>query len=146
MKGKEKRNLEVQELVLAGYTQEKIADKLNISISTVTRTIRKQRTSSDQWLANLAQNDFANIYREALAGFKQDLMHLNDLLEDPTTKDNIKLQLQIRKAITDTRAKHLEHLLRGPVVWSMDALIKKCNPERITQPLMQSLGGISGTK
>jgi len=90
MKGKEKRNLQVQELVLSGYTQEKISDKLNISISTVARTIKKQRNSSKQWLKNLAQNDYANIYREALAGFQQDLMELNDLLENPIIQDNIK--------------------------------------------------------
>jgi len=144
MKGKEKRNLQVQELVLSGYTQERISDKLNISISTVARTIKKQRNSSKQWLENLALNDYAHIYREALAGFQQDLMHLNDLLEDPKIQDNIKLQLQIRKAITETRSKRLEHLLRGPVVWSMDALIQKCNPSSIEQPTMKSLGGISG--
>jgi len=144
MKGKEKRNLQVQELILSGYTQEKIAEKLNISISTVVRTIKKQRNSSKQWLENLAQNDYANIYREALAGFQQDLMYLNDLLENPTIQNNIKLQLQIRKAITETRSKRLEHLLRGPVVWSMDALIQKCNPSTIEQPTMNSLGGISG--
>ena len=140
----EKCKLEIQELVLSGYTQEKIADKLNISISTVTRAVRKQRNSNKKWLENLAQKDYANIYREALEGFQQDLMHLNDLLEDPKIQDNIKLQLQIRKAITETRSKRLEHLLRGPVVWSMDALIQKCNPSSIEQPTMKSLGGISG--
>ena len=141
---KEKCKLEIQELVLSGYTQEKIADKLNISISTVTRAIKKQRNSNRKWLENLAQKDYANIYREALEGFQQDLMHLNDLLEDPNIQDNIKLQLQIRKTITETRSKRLEHLLRGPVVWSMNALIQKCNPSPIKQPTMESLGGITG--
>jgi len=140
----EKCKLEIQELVLSGYTQEKIADKLNISISTVTRAVRKQRNSNKKWLENLAQKDYANIYREALEGFQQDLMHLNDLLEDPNIQDNIKLQLQIRRTITETRSKRLEHLLRGPVVWSMNALIQKCNPSPIEQPTMDSLGGISG--
>ncbi len=140
----EKCKREIQELVLSGYTQEKIAEKLNISISTVTRAIRKQRNSNKQWLENLAQKDYANIYREALAGFQQDLMHLNDLLEDPKIQDNIKLQLQIRRTISEIRSKRLEHLLRGPVVWSMNALIQKCNPSPIEQPTMNSLGGISG--
>ena len=141
---KEKCKMEIQELILSGYTQEKTAEKLNISVSTVTRAVRKQRNSNKHWLENLAQKDYTNIYREALAGFQQDLMHLNDLLEDPNIQDNIKLQLQIRKAITETRSKRLEHLLRGPVVWSMDALIQKCNLSPIEQPTMKSLGGISG--
>ena len=144
MKGKEKRNLEIQNLVLSGYTQERIADKLNISVSTVARAVKKMRNSSKQWLQNLAEKDYANIYREALEGFQQDLMNLNDMLEDPQVQKNPKLQLQIRKMIIDTRSKRLEHLLRGPVVWSMDALIKKCKPEPIEQPVMESLGGITG--
>ena len=144
MKGKEKRNLEIQNLVLSGYTQERIADKLNISVSTVARAVKKMRNSSKQWLQNLAEKDYANIYREALEGFQQDLMNLNDMLEDPQVQKNPKLQLQIRKMIIDTRSKRLEHLLRGPVVWSMDALIKKCKPEPIEQPTMKSLGGITG--
>ena len=144
MKGKEKRNLEIQNLVLSGYTQERIADKLNISVSTVARAVKKMRNSSKQWLQNLAEKDYANIYREALEGFQQDLMNLNDMLEDPQVQKNVKLQLQIRKMIIDTRSKRLEHLLRGPVVWSMDALIKKCKPEPIEQPVMESLGGITG--
>ena len=144
MKGKEKRNLEIQNLILSGYTQERIADKLNISVSTVARAVKKMRNSSKQWLQNLAEKDYANIYREALEGFQQDLMNLNDMLEDPQVQKNAKLQLQIRKMIIDTRSKRLEHLLRGPVVWSMDALIKKCNPEPVEQPTLKSLGGITG--
>ena len=93
MKGKEKRNLEIQNLVLSGYTQERIADKLNISVSTVARAVKKMRNSSKQWLQNLAEKDYANIYREALEGFQQDLMNLNDMLEDPQVQKNVKLQL-----------------------------------------------------
>jgi len=141
---KEKCKMEIQELTLSGFTQEKIADKLNISVSTVSRTLRKLRKSSSQWLANLAERDFAHIYREALAGFTQDLMRLNELLENPSVENDVKLQLQIRKEITQTRSKYLEHLSSGPMVWSMNALIQKCNPPTIEQPTMNSLGGISG--
>jgi len=141
---KEKCKMEIQELTLSGFTQEKIADKLNISVSTVSRTLRKLRKSSSQWLANLAEHDFAHIYREALAGFTQDLMRLNELLENPSVKNDVKLQLQIRKEITQTRSMYLKHLISGPMVWSMNALIQKCNPPTIEQPTMNSLGGISG--
>jgi len=141
---KEKCKMEIQELTLNGFTQEKIADKLNISVSTVSRTLRKLRKSSSQWLANLAEHDLAHIYREALAGFTQDLMRLNELLENPSVKNDVKLQLQIRKEITQTRSKYLEHLLRGPMVWSLAVFTKKYSPEIIEQPTMNSLGGISG--
>ena len=71
-------------------------------------------------------------------------MYLNELLEDKSVKNDIKLQLQIRREITETRSKYLDHLLRGPMVWSMAVFIKKYAPEPIEFPKMASLGGISG--
>ncbi len=144
MKGKEKRNLQVQELILSGYTQEKIADKLNISVSTVSRTIHKLRKGSSQWLTNLAERDMAHIFHESLQGFQQDMMCLNELLEDESVKNNPKLQLQIRREISQIRSKYLEHLVKAPMVWSMSVFTSKYSPEPIVQPTMKSLGGISG--
>ena len=42
----QKIKLEVQQLAISGFTQEKIADKLNISESTVFRTLKKLRKGS----------------------------------------------------------------------------------------------------
>ena len=146
MKGKEKCKMEIQEMTISGYTQEKIAEKLNISISTVSRTMRKIRDGSAQWLANLAERDLANIYRESLEGLRQDLSKLNDLLDEPSVKNDIKLQLQIRKEITATRSEYMKQITNFPMVWSLDILTKKCNPEPIVQPTLKSLGGITGVK
>lgn len=141
---KEKSKLEIQQLALSGYTQEKIADKLNISVSTVSRTLRKLRKSSSQWLTNLAERDMAHIFHESLQGFQQDMMNLNELLEDELVKNNPKLQLQIRREITQIRSKYLEHLVKAPMVWSMSIFTSKYSPEPIVQPTMNSLNGISG--
>jgi len=141
---KEKCKMEIQQLTLNGYTQEKIADKLNISVSTVSRTLRKLRKSSSQWLVNLAERDMAHIFHESLQGFQHDMMHLNELLVDELVKNNPKLQLQIRREITQTRSKYLEHLLKGPMIWSLSIFTSKYSPEPIVQPTMNSLGGISG--
>ncbi len=144
MNEKEKLRLEIQELTFSGYTQEKIAEKLGISKSTVYRTLTKLRHASDQWLTNLAQRDYANIYRESLEGYRQDMMHLNELLEDDSVKKNIKLQLQIRREITHSRSKYLEYLLQGPMVWSMAIFVKDNSPQSIIEPKMEALEGISG--
>jgi|GEM_PF-3093692 len=141
---KEKCKLEIQQLTLCGYTQERIADKLNISTSTVSRTLRKLRKGSSQWLMNLAERDMAHIFHESLQGFQQDMMRLNELFEDESVKKNPKLQLQIRREITQTRSKYLEHLVKAPMVWSMSIFTSKYSPEPIVQPTMNSLGGISG--
>ncbi len=125
MNGKEKLKLAVKELTICGYSQEKISERLEVSVSTVSRILRKSRKESDQWLVALAQKDMANIYRESLDGFKQDLVHLHELLENQSIKNNIKLQLQIRREITNVRSKYIEYLLQGPMVWSMQLFVKK---------------------
>ena len=141
---KQKIRLEIQQLTLSGYTQEKIAEKLNVSISTVSRTIRKLRKSSSQWLTDLAEKDMAYIYHESLLGFQQDMMNLNELLEDESVKNNPKLQLQIYREITNIRTKYLDNLVKAPMVWSMSVFTSKYSPEPIIQPTMNGLNGISG--
>ena len=144
MKGKEKIKLAIQELTLSGYTQEKIADRLGISLSTVSRNLQKLRQGSNQWLTELAHKNCASIYKNSLDGLQQDLMHLNELLEKESVQNNIKLQLQIRREITHIRSKYLEYLLQGPMVWSMSAFIKNNTIKPMSEPEMEALGGISG--
>ena len=146
MKGREQRRLQVQELLLNGFTQERISEKLNISISTVARTVKKIREGSAQWLANLAEKDIAHIVRESLEGLKLDLMKLNDMLEDPVAKNDIKLRLQIRKEITAVRSEYLKQLTNMPMAWSLENFTKKYAPETMPQPTLNGLGGISGLK
>ena len=146
MKNKEKLRMEVRVLHMSGYTYERIAEKIGVSISTISRIIRKTREESNYWLANLAKKDFANIFRESLDGLKQDMMKLNELLEEESVQKNPKLQLQIRREITHVRTEYLKNLLQGPMVWSMDALAKGFSGKSISQPTMDSLGGISGVR
>ncbi|MCE2506295.1 MAG: helix-turn-helix domain-containing protein [Nitrosopumilaceae archaeon] len=146
MKNKEKLRMEIRELHISGYTYERISEKTGVSISTISRVIRKSREESNHWLANIAKKDLANIFRESLEGLKQDMMYLNELLSDELVKKNPKLQLQIRREITHIRSEYLKNLLQGPVMWSMDALAKGFTEESIPQPVIESLGGISGVK
>lgn len=146
MKGREQRRLQVQELLLNGYKQQKIAEKLNISLSTVERTVKKIREGSKQWLTNLAEKDIAHIAREGLEGLQQDMMRLCEMLEDPAVKNDIKLQLQIRKEITSVRKEWLKQITNLPMAWSLDIFTKKYAPENIEQPTMKGLGGITGTR
>lgn len=143
---KDNRRLQVQDLLLSGFTQERISEKLNISISTVARTVKKIREGSAQWLTNLAEKDIAHIVRESLEGLKLDLMKLNDMLEDHSVKNDIKLQLQIRKEITAVRSEYFKQLTNMPMAWSLENFTKKYAPEPMPQPTMKGLGGITGVK
>ncbi len=146
MKGREKIRFAIQELLLCGYTQERIATKLNISISSVYRTVKKIRDSNKQWLSDLAERNMANVFRESLEGFLHDMAKLNDLLEEPDVKKDIKLQLQIRKEITTIRTEYTKQLVSTPMVWSLDVFTKNHTIHPMEQPIMNGLGGISGVK
>jgi len=134
-----KRRLQVEELLFAGYSQNQIASKLGRSPRTIQRDIQWLREKSDEWLKNLANRDYAMIYREALEGFRSDMVRLHEMLDDENVMNNPILQIKIIKEISQARHYYLEQLLGGPMVWSMDNLIKSCSPQPIPQPTMKCL-------
>ena len=136
-----KRRLPVQELLFAGYTQEKISQKLGISTKTVTRDIQWVRENSENWLEELAGTNYAHVFRESLEGYKQDIMRLYEILEK-CKDDNTKLK--IIKTISDVRYKYTQQLGQFPAVWAMDVFVKKNNPHSIELPTLPSLSGTTG--
>jgi|SaaInlStandDraft_6_1057023.scaffolds.fasta_scaffold90637_1 transposase len=137
------RRLQVQELLFSGYSHEKISQKLRISTKTVSRDIQWVRDNSQNWLEDLAENGFGQEYREAIEGYKQDIMRLQEM-QDNCTDDNLKLK--IIRTITDTRRKYIEQFAQFPVVWALDVFVKNNNPQPIEKPILPSLSGISGIK
>lgn len=144
MTGKLELQLAIREGILQGRTQEEVSKRLKISVSSVYRECRRMREASKQWMTDLAEHDLTRIYQNSLDGLLQDLAKLHDMLEDPTVKDNPELVLQIRRQITTVREAHLKHLLRAPMVWSLEVFRKKYATGTIPQPVMESLSGISG--
>lgn len=144
MKGKEQRKQAVQELMISGYTSERIAAKLNVGIATVYRDVKKIREGSAHWLENIVSKDLAHIYHEALEGYRQDLMRLNDILSEPNVQKNKTLQIQIIQQISATRSAYLKQLQNAPYIWSLELCYKKYRPEKSPQPPLKSLDGITG--
>ncbi len=141
-----KRRMRVQELQIIGYSQEKIAEKVGTSVRNVQRDIEWLRKENEQWFKDLAKKNYASVFREALEGSKQDMVMLREMLEDEQVQQDKYLQLKIIKTISYLRGIYTKNLAAFPYVWSLDALIKKCPPEPIPQPIIPSLGGISGVK
>jgi len=127
MKGKEKRRLMVQELLFEGYTQEKIAEKLNVSISTVEREVRKIRKSDERWLDDIFPNKMISLVRETLEGVKKDMMSLRERLNDDEVKNDVSLTIKILKAISELRHDYFELLTHTPWFWSLKLFAKKHN-------------------
>ena len=125
MKGKEKRKLMVQDLLLDGYTQEKIAEKLNVSISTIERDVKKLRQSNERWLEELFPKNMVHIFREGLEGIRKDMLTIREMLDDESVKNDIPLKLKILKSISELREGYLEMLSQIPSVWSVNLFAKK---------------------
>ena len=129
----------VQELLFLGYTQDRIAQKLNISIRTVAREIKKIRDSSKTWMDNLANTSFIHEYRETLEGIKLDMMYLRETLDEESVKSDIHLRLDILKQISSLRHNYGELLHKGPMVWSIEKVLTKKNSDLIPTPKMPSI-------
>jgi len=125
MKGKEKRRLMVQDLLLEGYTQEKISEKLNVSISTVEKDVRKFRESNERWLDELFPKKFVHLFREGLEGIKKDMLSLREMLDEESVKNDVPLKIKILKSISELRADYLQMLTHTPLVWSTRLFVKK---------------------
>ena len=141
-----KRRRKVQELLVIGYPQEKIAEKVGTSIRNVQRDVEWLRKENEQWFEDLAKKNFASVFKEALEGWKYDIVRLEEMLDDDEVKQDKYLQLKIIKTASELREKYTKNLAQFPSGWSLDALIKKCSPDPIPLSTIPSLQGITGVK
>jgi len=136
-----KRRLKVQELLFAGYDQNSISEKMDVSVRTIARDVQSIRDKNKNWLEDLAEKGFAQEFRETLEGYKQDIMRLQEMQEE--CKDQ-NLRLKIIKTIADIRYKYAQQFAQFPGVWAMDQFVNRNNPQSIEQPTLPSLSEISG--
>ena len=134
-----KRRLQVQELLFSGYTQEKISEKLKVSLKTIGRDIKWIRRNAQNWLDDIAKTNFVNVFRETLEGYRQDIVRLYEMLEK-CKDDNTKIKLI--KAISDIRYRYTAQFAQFPSVWAFDVFIQKNNPPPMEEkPEMRSIYG-----
>jgi len=140
MNGKKRRQM-VQELLIEGYTQERIAEKLNVSARTIARDVKKLRYGAQTWLADLANVGFVYEYKESLGGIKNDIMFLLEMLEEESVKVDNHLRLKISKQISHLRKDYATLLHKGPMVWAIDIIMKKKTDNPIPMPKMKAIYG-----
>jgi len=133
-----KRRLQVQELLFSGYTQEKISEKLHVSLKTIGRDIKWIRRNAQNWLDDIAKTNFVNVFRETLGGYTQDMVRLYEMLEK-CKDDNTKIKLI--KAISDIRYRYAGQFVQFPGVWALDVFVKKNNPQPLANLEMRSIYG-----
>ena len=134
-----KRRLQVQELLFSSYTQEKISEKLKVSLKTIGRDIKWIRRNAQNWLDDIAKTNFVNVFRETLGGYTQDMVRLYEMLEK-CKDDNTKIKLI--KTISDIRYRYTAQFAQFPSVWAFDVFIKKNNSHPLEEELeMRSIYG-----
>ena len=134
-----KRRLQVQELLFSGYTQEKISEKLQVSLKTIGRDIKWIRRNAQNWLDDIAKTNFVNVFRETLEGYTQDIVRLYEMLEQ--CKDD-KTKIKLIKAISDIRYRYTAQFAQFTSVWAFDVFIQKNNPHPLEEELeMRSIYG-----
>ena len=68
-------------------------------------------------------------------------MYLRDMLEDDSIKSNNIMKLKIIKEIAHMQYKKAELLHKGPMVWSIDKVMRKKDKNPIPVPEMESIWG-----
>ena len=129
--GKDQRVTQVRELIFAGYTQDKIAQKLNVSKRTIARDMEKIKISAEQWIDNLMNYDLVDKVRMTLEGFDHDRTRLEELYQKT---DDDALKLKIIETIHRNRFLSLGLLVKTPVVWGVQRLSRCHNSPIMARP------------
>ena len=91
----------------------------------------------------LAEINYAHVFRETLEGYRYDFVRLYKMLES-CKDDNTKIK--IIKTISDIRYKYTQQLAQFPAVWSMEIFVKKNSPHHVEQPTLPSLSDTTGIR
>ncbi len=141
-KGKDQRLTQVRELIFAGYTQDKIAQKLNVSKRTIARDMKKIKISGEQWIDNLMNYDIVDKVRMTLEGFDHDRTRLEELYQKT---DDDALKLKIIESTHKNRVLSLGLLIHTPAVWGMSMISRRYNPKIARPKTMVDRLGLQNT-
>jgi len=103
----------VWDLTLQGYTQEQIAEKLDVSTKTISRDAIEIKKDSIRWLDTLPRGQIQMYHRSNFETIERVIKELWQLFE--TTEDD-KLKVKILKTIADNRKIHANLLERSDLM------------------------------
>jgi len=97
------RKQKVWDLTLQGFTQEEIAEKLDVSTKTISRDAKEIKKDSIRWMDTLPRGQIQMYHRSNFETIERVIKELWKLFE--TTNDD-KLKVKILKTIADNRKTH----------------------------------------
>ncbi len=107
------RRQKVWDLTLQGFTQEQIAEKLDVSTKTISRDAIEIKKDSIRWMDTLPRGQIQMYHRSNFETIERVIKELWQLFE--TTEDD-KLKVKILKAITENRRTHANLLERSDLM------------------------------
>lgn len=90
------RQQKLMDLLLQGFTQEQIAEKLEVSLKTIQRDITELRKGAVDWMENLPRGEYQIRFRKI---FQQHDKVINELWDLYDNTDDEKLKLKILETI-----------------------------------------------
>ena len=90
------RQQKVKDLLLQGFTQEQIAEKLDVSEKTIQRDVAEIRKADVEWMENLPKGEYQIRFRKI---FQQHDKVINELWDLYDNTDDEKLKLKILETI-----------------------------------------------
>jgi len=106
----ESRQNKVWSLFLQGYSQERIAEKLEVSLKTISRDFQELKTKSIEWMDALPEGEIQLCHRKNLETIQKVIQELWNLYEN--TKDEAKKQSLLNQ-IAEKSKLHSEMMTRN---------------------------------
>lgn len=107
------RRKRVNQLHLRGYTDKKIADEIDCSISTVEKDLKAIRENYRKWFEEEAKTDFCQSVSDAITVYENGIEDLQILYPEAV---EINEKLQILNTISDFEIKKIDIYRKTPAV------------------------------
>ena len=124
---KEERKSQVWDLTLQGFTQEEIAEKLDVSTKTISRDAKEIKKDSIRWMDTLPRGQIQMYHLSNFETIERVNKELWKLFE--TTEDD-KLKVKILKTIADNRKTHANLLERSDLMHLGNTLHQELSPDK----------------
>jgi len=121
------RKQKVWDLTLQGFTQEEIAEKVDVSTKTISRDAKEIKKDSIRWMDTLPRGQIQMYHLSNFETIERVNKELWKLFE--TTEDD-KLKVKILKTIADNRKTHANLLERSDLMHLGNTLHQVLSPDK----------------
>lgn len=121
------RRAEIEDMIINGTLQpvQDLAHKFNVPAALIERDLKALRSVKSKKLDAMVNDDMVVMFFEIFQGYYRDINRLSELSEfDVRTSRDREVKANIIGMICDKRKDQLLLLMKGPVAWNIDRIIK----------------------